>query len=297
MRKLPSFFALRAFESAARQGSFALAAKELHLTPSAISHQVHGLEAYFGKPLFDRLTRRVELTPDGTQLLSGLSRAFDLIESSCADISLPEETESLAVHCTPSFASKWLGPHLPQFMQAFPRITIHMSSSADPIDLIQHEEIDIAIAYGSAKARSGVTIEALGTEVIAPLCSPKLLTGSAEIDINAMTGFTLIDSQLSPVTWQNWFDLHGLTLPDRPRLSFDRGSLAISAALNGLGVSLESTRLARQEIASGELVQLGTTTFRPLIREMHFVCYRAARANSRKIKSFRDWLFIQTDIV
>ena len=65
MRKLPSFFALRAFESAARQVSFALAAKELHLTPSAISHQVHGLEAYFGKPLFDRLTRRVELTPDG----------------------------------------------------------------------------------------------------------------------------------------------------------------------------------------------------------------------------------------
>lgn len=297
MRKFPSFFSLRAFEAAARQGSFALAAKELHLTPSAISHQVHGLEAYFGKPLFERLTRRVELTPDGKQLLVGLSRAFDLIESSCADLSLPEETESLAVHCTPSFASKWLGPHLPHFMHEHPLITIRMSSSADPIDLIQHEEIDIAIAYGSAKERSGVIIEALGTEVIAPLCSPNLLKGSAEIALNDMTHFTLIDSQLSPVTWKNWFDLHGLTLPDKPRLSFDRGSLAISAALNGLGVSLESTRLAKQEIASGELVQLGKTTFRPLAREMHFVCYRAARRNSRKIKAFRDWLFSQTEIV
>ncbi|PUA17344.1 LysR substrate-binding domain-containing protein [Glaciimonas sp. PCH181] len=297
MRKLPSFSSLRAFESAARQGSFALAAQDLHLTPSAVSHQIRGLEIYFGKPLFERLTRRVELTPDGRQLLAGLSRAFDLIESSCADLSLPEETESLAVHCTPSFASKWLGPHLPHFMQQHPLITIRMSSSADPIDLIQHEEIDIAIAYGAAKERSGVTIEPLGTEVIAPLCSPKLLKGNTGIDLNQMANFTLIDSQLSPVTWQNWFDLHGIKLPERSRLSFDRGSLAISAALNGLGVALESTRLAKQELADGELVQLGKTTFRPMIREMHFVCYRAARANSRKIKAFRDWLFSQTEIV
>lgn len=297
MRKLPSFFSLRAFEAAARQGSFALAAQELHLTPSAISHQIRGLETYFGKPLFERLTRRVALTSDGVQLLAGLSRAFDLIESSCADLRLPAETESLAVHSTPSFASQWLGPHLPHFMQQHPLITIRMSSGAEPMDLIQHEEIDIAIAYGAAKARSGVTIEALGTEVIAPLCSPKLLKGNAEIDLNDMTRFTLIDSQLSPVTWKNWFDLHGLTLPERPRLSFDRGALAISAALNGLGVALESTRLAKQEMADGALVQLGKTTFRPLIREMHFVCYRAARMDSGKIKAFRNWLFSQTEIV
>ncbi|MBC7488919.1 MAG: LysR family transcriptional regulator [Glaciimonas sp.] len=89
-----------------------LVAQELYLTPSAISHQIRGLKKYFKKSLFERLTRRFELTLDGKQLLTGLSRTFDLIESSCADLSLPTETESLAVHSTPSFAAKWLGPHL-----------------------------------------------------------------------------------------------------------------------------------------------------------------------------------------
>ena len=110
MRKLPSLQSLRAFEAAARLQSFLLASEELHLTPSAISHQVRGLEAYLGQRLFIRSNRRVEITESGARLLKTLSAAFDMVEETCRDISPKAVVESLSVHCTPSFASKWLGP-------------------------------------------------------------------------------------------------------------------------------------------------------------------------------------------
>ena len=87
MRKLPSLQSLRAFEAAARLQSFLLASEELHLTPSAISHQVRGLEAYLGQSLFTRSNRRVELTDSGARLLGTLSTVFDMVEEACLDLS------------------------------------------------------------------------------------------------------------------------------------------------------------------------------------------------------------------
>ena len=120
MRRLPSFFSLRAFEAAARLGGFTQAGEALHLTPSAISHQVRALETWFGRALFTRSVRKVTLTADGQRLLEQLSQAFDQIEDACAQLRPPEAGSELAVHCSPSFAAKWLGPRLPQFMAAHP---------------------------------------------------------------------------------------------------------------------------------------------------------------------------------
>ena len=117
MRRVPNFVLLRAFEAAARLESFTLAARELCLTQSAISHQVKELEEYFGRRLFDRRTRRVELTPEGKRLQESLSRVFDVIEAACNEVALAPQSQVLAVYCAPSFAVKWLGPRLPQFMQ------------------------------------------------------------------------------------------------------------------------------------------------------------------------------------
>src|SRR5262245_51071161 len=92
VRQLPSLHALRTFEAAARLQSFLLASAELHLTPSAVSHQVRGLETYFGRKLFVRRNRQVELTAEGQRLLTQLSGAFDIIESACGDLSpLPQK--------------------------------------------------------------------------------------------------------------------------------------------------------------------------------------------------------------
>ena len=124
MRKIPNFVLLRAFESAARLESFTLAANELHLTQSAISHQIKELEEYFSKPLFIRRNRKVELNSEGKRLLDSLSRVFDVIEAACNEVGLAPESQVLALHCAPSFAINWLGPRLPTFVKKYPNITI-----------------------------------------------------------------------------------------------------------------------------------------------------------------------------
>src|ERR1700760_1235249 len=102
MRKIPNFFALRAFEAAARHESFTLGAQELNLTPSAISHQVRELEDWFGIPLFVRANRSVETTPECLRLLESLTRIFDALEASCSEVGLAARAQVLTVHCAPS---------------------------------------------------------------------------------------------------------------------------------------------------------------------------------------------------
>lgn len=291
MRKHPPFTALRAFEAAARLSSFTSAAEELHLTPSAVSHQIKQLESYFGKPLFIRHSRHIEVTSTGQRLQQQLSSSFNDIERACAEVSPAYESHSLAVHSSPSFASKWLGPRLPGFMQAEPSINIRLSSSASPIDLLRHEELDVLIVYGNATTGPGLTVEPLSPELITPIATPAFLRGTFPVTPLQLTDMPLIDSELSPVTWQMWFGMHGVEVAlNRQRSSFDRGALAISAALDGVGVALETTRFAQHELIAGDLV-LASNDIAPIDRRpLHFLCYRSADRLSSKISKFRSWL-------
>jgi len=292
MRKIPSFVLIRAFEAAARLQSFTLAAHELHLTPSAISHQVKELEEYFGRPLFLRRNRRVEATSEGRRLFLSLARVLDALEASCSEVTLAATEQVLAVHCAPSFAVKWLGPRMPDFMRSFPDITIRLSSGAEPIDLTQVREIDIVISYGYAHERSGIDVISLGKERIVPLCSPALLSNDQSASA-WVTSLPLIDSQLSQVTWRDWFTFNELPMYSRPRLSFDRAALAISAAADGMGIALESLRLAEKEISRGDLVEIGRDVFNPLFRDVHFLSQRANEKHLEKIIFFNEWLMNQ----
>jgi len=289
MRKIPNFVLLRAFEAAGRLESFTLAAHELHLTPSAISHQVRELEEVFGKALFRRSHRRVELTPEGHRLLESLTRVLDALESACAEVSLAPSGQVLSVYCAPSFAAKWLGPRLSDFMGKHPGISIRLTSGAEPMDLTQAREVDVAISYGRALDRPGVEVLPLGKEQIAPLCSPSLKSESRSWK-EVIGESTLIDSQLSQVTWRDWFTLNKLPLPQRPRQSFDRGALAVSAAVDGLGIALETTRFAERELARGDLVVAGSLEFRAITRENHFLSQRTNERQVEKVKKFKEWL-------
>ncbi len=295
MRRVPNFVLLRAFEAAARLESFTLAAKELHLTQSAISHQVKELEEYFGRRLFDRRTRRVELTPEGKRLQESLSRVFDVIEAACNEVALAPQSQVLAVYCAPSFAVKWLGPRLPQFMQTHGDITIRLSSGAEAIDLTHAREVDVAITYGSAHSRAGLIVRPLGMERILPLCSPSLIDANEPLHTQ-MEKLPLIDSQLSRVTWADWFGANGMICPTRPRASFDRGALAISAAVDGMGIALESIRLAERELSKGDLIALGEEEFAHIARETHFLSYRQNEAHLHKVGAFVQWLLEQLGV-
>lgn len=293
MRQIPSFLALRAFEAAARLGSFVLASEELHLTPSAISHQVRSLEAHFDRLLFVRRNRQVALTPEGRGLLGRLTPALDAIEAACAEVGRGPAVQTLCVHCAPSFASKWLGPRLPLFMRRHPGIGIRLSASADPIDLMRHEELDLVIAYGPVPPRRGVVVEGLGVEQVAALAAPDVGRMHDPLDASALRRLVLIESAVSPVRWADWCGLNGVALPAAgaaSRPSFDRGALAVSAAVQGLGAVLESTRFAQEEIARGELVLLGGRAMRSVPRTLHFLCTRTAQRELPRVVAFREWL-------
>ncbi|WP_205806233.1 LysR substrate-binding domain-containing protein [Burkholderia sp. Ac-20365] len=295
MRRMPNFVLLRAFEAAARLESFALAAQELHLTPSAISHQVKELEEYFGRPLFLRRNRRIEPTPEAVRLLESLSRVFDVVEAACSEVTLAPNAQVLAVHCAPSFAVKWLGPKLPEFNKAYPHITIRLSTGAEPLDLTRVQEVDIEISYGSALDRAGIETIPLGQEAIVPLCSPGLLGDGAPAA--RMRELTLIDTQLSRVTWADWFAANGLDMPTTPRPSFDRAALGISAAADGMGVVLESMRLAEREIVRGDLVEVHSEAFVRFQRETHFLSCRKNEVRVEKVAGFREWLLARAGVV
>jgi len=295
MRRMPNFVLLRAFEAAARLESFALAAQELHLTPSAISHQVKELEEYFGRPLFLRRNRRIEPTPEAMRLLESLSRVFDVVEAACSEVMLAPDSQVLAVHCAPSLAVKWLGPKLPDFNKAHPHITIRLSTGAEPLDLTRVQEVDVEISYGSALERAGIDVVPLGREAIVPLCSPRLLESDTPVAARVRE-LTLIDSQLSRVTWADWFAANKLDMPTTPRPSFDRAALGISAAADGMGMVLESTRLAEREIARGDLVEVGGGSFRHFERETHFLSYRKNESRVEKVATFRQWVMEQAGI-
>lgn len=291
MRHIPGFHALRAFESAARLESFLLASEELHVTPSAVSHQIRGLESYFGRALFVRHNRQVELTADGRRLLGQLTNAFDAIEAACGELTPAPHTQRLALHCAPSFASKWLGPRLPSFVQKHPAINLRLSASADPVDLSRQEDLDVAITYGNTPAGRECVAEPLGTELITALAAPTLASRLDLADRSSSKQVVLIESAVSPVRWPDWFALNGLPFPKAGTgPSFDRGALAVSAAAQGLGVALESTRFAQEELAKGELVRIGANRFRGVSRQLHFLCFRTSQRNLPKIVAFRRWL-------
>ncbi|MDO9710791.1 LysR substrate-binding domain-containing protein [Paracraurococcus lichenis] len=292
MRRLPSFSALRAFEAAARLESFALAGAELHLSPSAVSHQVRALEDWAGRKLFHRRSGQgVEPTPEGRALLGRLTPILDELEAACAALRPEPAAEALAVHCVPSFAANWLGPRLPGFMARHPGLGIRVTASAEPVDLARQAEIDLAIAYGAAPAQPGVTAEPLGTERVTALVAPALAAGLDFSGPALPRGLTLIDSAVSPVRWEDWLALNGLTTPaGGARPSFDRGAMAIAAAAQGVGAALESTRLAAEDLARGDLVELDGSRFRAVERVLHHLCYRTGQRNLPKVAAFRAWL-------
>jgi DNA-binding transcriptional LysR family regulator len=290
MRQLPSLLALRSFESAARLESFARAAAELHLTPSAISHQVRALEAWLECALFERGSRRVVLTDAGRRLLDAMSPALDRIEDVCAELR-PTRARTLAVHCAPSFATKWLGPRLARFMHLHPQITLRFSSGAEPARFdADAGPVDVDIAYGEPRRQSGIEVQPLGVETTAPLCTPAFAREHQLRDAKDIAGSVLIESKLNPVRWADWARLHGVRLPRSARPSFDRGSLAVAAAADGLGIALETLRFAEPELAAGSIVQLDGAGLRPIRRTLHHVCYRRARRHDPTLQRFLDWL-------
>ncbi|AWI74281.1 LysR family transcriptional regulator [Parazoarcus communis] len=286
-----SLKAIQAFEAAARFESFALAADDLFVTPSAISHQVKLLEELVGVRLFHRVHRAVVLTDAGRRYAEEISAAFGHIDAATRSVAEAEKSDILSIHCTPSFATQWLMPRLARYSSLQSDVDVRLNASVSPVDLMK-EEFDLDIRYGMRQLQpAGTLVLPLPPETIVPLCSPALITEDRPLrSVEDLEKFMLIHSVRCVVTWRDWMRQHRKVKLDISRgLRFDRSFMSISAAVDGLGVCLDSLLLVEREIESGRLVapfgreglQVQAYTFNVL----------KSKVDLPKIRSFQHWLF------
>jgi LysR family glycine cleavage system transcriptional activator len=277
--------AIRAFEAAARTGSFRDAANELHLTPSAVSHAIRKLESTMCTTLFERSTRSVRLSPAGANLMRHAGAAFDNLRRGMEEVA-GRGPQLLRVHSAPSFAAQWLAPRLAQFLAAEPKLEVRLAASAE-YARFSNDDFDVDVVYGQPRGE-GNEIIPLGEETVTPLCTPDLAKRIRRP--KDLLGQVLIRSEVKQVQWHQWFAANGLDSPAIHGMCFDRSFLAIAMASSGLGVTLESTLLAGREIATGKLVAPLEGRSVDVCYVGHYLTFPRASRQRRAVRAFAEWI-------
>jgi len=255
-RPLPSLIALRFFEAAGRLQSFSRAAIELHVTQGAVSRQIRALENELGIKLFNRLTRKVELTEAGRRYLAEIGEAFAMMRMATDRLRTQQEHATLKISTLPSVGSLWLMPRLGSFTREYPNIETRISSSIEPVDL-QGGDADVAIRVGPKPGQPydrnapgidlimtedwrGVLAEELTADVLVPVYSPNILEVDARLDSEELFHtLPLIHTSSRADAWTGWAKRYGFKdLPATPRIEFGHFFMSLDAARQGLGVAI-----------------------------------------------------------
>lgn len=280
---------LRAFEVAARHCSFTAAARELSVTPAAVSQQIRLLEHHLGEPLFQRLPRRLALTPAGTAYLKTVSEAFARIAAGTDEIFSRARGALVTVRADLAYSALWLAPRLAGFHAAHPEIELRFSH-----DIWAHtaseEVVDLEIRSGFGQW-PGQESRCLGAERLFPVCAPELAAGLRQPA--DLIGQTLIEVIGNAAGWAQWLCAAELGEPDLrrgPRL--DTSVVALVLAERGLGVMLARSPLAARALAEGRLVApfaLGIDS-----DEAYHLLHPAHRELSPGARLFHDWLLAES---
>jgi DNA-binding transcriptional LysR family regulator len=277
--------AIRAFEAAARTGSFRDAANELHLTPSAISHAIRKLESTMSTTLFERGTRSVRLTPAGENLMRHAGAAFDSLRRGIEEVA-GRGPQLLRVHSAPSFAAQWLAPRLGRFIAAEPKLEVRLAASTE-YARFSNDDFDLDIVYGQPRGE-GTEIVPLGEETITPLCTREIAKRIRKP--KDLFNQVLIRSEVKQVQWHQWFAANGLEPPAIHGMRFDRSFLAIAMASSGLGVTLESTLLAEGEIKTGRLIAPLAGRSVDIRYVGHHLVFPRASRQRHPVRAFAEWI-------
>jgi LysR family glycine cleavage system transcriptional activator len=302
-----SWTALRAFESASRLGSFKEAARELSVTPTAISHQIRRLETHLGLALFERLHRALQLTPAGESLASEAQDAFLRLGRILDGLRLEGRAvgpHALTLSCVPSFATKWLAPRLVDFQVSHPKIELRVVADETLVDLRRDRIIDVALRYGPGPYGKDLYARRLWPNgAIVAICAPAVAKDAALRSPAGLARHMLIRTatpawrtmpKRSPVSeWEAWFAAAGVAIDGAIRKAlegplFNASQLAIEAAIAGRGIALAPEVLVARDIASGRLARLFATSIPD--RNAYWVLCRADRAREARIRSFIRWL-------
>ncbi|BDI08122.1 LysR substrate-binding domain-containing protein [Sphaerotilus microaerophilus] len=287
MAQLPPLPTLVAFETVARRRSFALAAGELNLTASAVSHQIAKLEDFLGVKLLDRSPQGVRLSAVGESYLRRVAGALGAISAATEDVRQGVRN-SLYVHASPSFGSLWLMPRLAHFAQAHPGISLFLSASPTHSDFALGQA-DLDIRYGLPQWPD-LVVQPLFEEPILPLASPAFIERHRLREPAELLATPLIQSTVSVVQWADWLATRGVHQgPERYALRFDRAQLAMDAAVQGLGVALESAVMAAPHISEGRLAPVFDAAWAVRV-QAHFLVYPARHAKRPEVEAFVTWI-------
>jgi LysR family transcriptional regulator, glycine cleavage system transcriptional activator len=303
--RLPPLNALRAFEAAARHLSFKNAAKELHVTAGAVSHQVKLLEEHLGTPLFRRLTRALELTSEAHAMLPMVREGLDSLSAAVEKVRARDDACTLTVMAPPNFAARWLVPRLARFTTAHPKMELHVASRPSMIDgrddgppplpADAREDSPLAmIRFGDGRY-PGAHVDELFSAVYVPVCSPKLLDGEHPLrkpeDLRYHTLLhddTVVEEGARPA-WADWLEEVGVKDIDATRgPHFSDASLAFEAAIEGMGVALAMRPLVGAEVEAKRLVVPFDISARASYS--YYLVTPEAAASHRSVSAFRDWL-------
>src|SRR6201996_7131031 len=207
--RLPSLNGLRAFEAAARHLSFTVAAAELNVTQTAISHQIRRLEEELGIRLFVRKNRALALTPEARDYLPGVRAAFNDLRLATDRLLRKDDGNVLTISTLASLAAKWLLPRLSAFQEAHPGIDVRITTSTSLVDF-QRDKVDAAIRYGRGHW-PGLRAHWLTADELFPVCSPALLAGNRPLRMpDDLRDHVLLTTSTNGDDWRQWLTAAGL---------------------------------------------------------------------------------------
>ena len=288
--KLPSLNTLRTFDSAARLKSFKKAAEELHVTPTAVSHQIKALEETLETLLFERHTRAVKLTREGEILSDTTFNVFRQLTSTINEI--VDSKEMLTISTTSSFASMWLVPNLDKFYDAHPGIDISIQTGEQKVDVVRDRRVDLAIRYGQYDLTQPHTSK-LVTETFGMYATPAYLDAFTTLEGAHLLETEWVNKSLPSIAWKALITRLSSTEiePNYTLRRFDQEHHVIQAALAGQGIALISSLLAKNALAHQWLVPFSNGALQGEIEGLtYYLVVPPHNQRNKNVEAFTQWL-------
>lgn len=296
MTTLSRIKAIQAFESAARNGSFVVAAAELNVTAAAVGQQVRSLEAWLGMPLFHRLgtgSKRLIVNDDAQAALQDFRDGLSRIDVGIRKLKERKNLTAVTVTASQAFVAKWLLPKLEHFTSANKGIDIRLDVTDRLVD-ITHGEADIGIRCGPGNW-TGLSSTLLMPEEVFPVCSPVHARKIKRAEhARLITSLPLIHDASMRVmeafpSWRDWLKHAGIDIPADRGLKINASAAVIQAAIEGQGIALARRGLVADDIKNGRLLRLLPEITYP-VKWAYYVVYTTSTINKPSVRKFHDWL-------
>lgn len=291
---LPSTRQLIAFETCAQTLSITASATALHLTQSAVSHQIKDLESYLGTQLFIRQKQRLSLTAEGKQYALDIQNILKQLRQATQKLTSKQYASELHLALLPTLGTRWLMPLIPEFCKQHPEINIHFSSTLLPFDF-SVGEVDASLHYGTNQWSDAHMVKLFDEEVI-PVCSPAFLQQHPIPHAESIAQLPRLTLNTRQGAWADWFQLAHVDnqhIQPSNNFSFDHFTTMAQAACSGLGIALLPKFLFREELDKGDLV---LAIDKPMTSQgAYYFAYPKHKSQYRPVMAFLDWI-ISCDI-